>query len=270
MLFALILMATTPERAFLAEAAPKTLVFAGSGSNLAVTRVLAKVYMGRHPAIRIEIPASIGSKGGIRAVAEGAIDVGLASRPLKADERRLGLAVRPYARTAVVIGVHPTVEESGITADTLLGILTGHQTQWNNRQEIVVLIREPGDSSIWVLEKGIPGFKEVFQDAWTSRRWIALFSDQKMNRMLAGTPHAIGITDLGSITAGNWAIKPLAFDGVLPSVQNIDSQAYRLTKLLRFVFHGERLPPEAAEFMDFVHSADGKDLLRHNGYAPID
>jgi ABC-type phosphate transport system substrate-binding protein len=42
-------------------------------------------------AIRIAVPPSIGSSGAIRAVADGAIDVGLVTRPLTEAEKRLGL-----------------------------------------------------------------------------------------------------------------------------------------------------------------------------------
>lgn len=68
------------------ERPSSSLIIAGSGSNLAITRVLAREFIRRHPEITLDIPASIGSKGGIRAVAEGAIDVGLASRPLNASK----------------------------------------------------------------------------------------------------------------------------------------------------------------------------------------
>ncbi len=49
---------------------------AGSGSNLPVTRALVEAYRREHPSARLVVHESIGSTGGVRAVAEGAIDLG--------------------------------------------------------------------------------------------------------------------------------------------------------------------------------------------------
>jgi len=111
-----------PARDSAAEAPANPLVFAGSGGNLALTRVLVEAYAKVRPEIKIDVPASIGSSGAIRAAAEGAMSVGLIARPLKDEEQKLGLTVLPYARTVIVIGVHPTVADDGITSEDLVRI----------------------------------------------------------------------------------------------------------------------------------------------------
>jgi phosphate transport system substrate-binding protein len=105
-----------------AEAPTGPLIFAGSGTNLAITRLQAEAHKRVRPEITIEVPKSIGSGAGIQAAADGAIAVGLISRPVKEDEKRLGLTVLPYARTVLVIGVHPTVPDDNITFDDLINI----------------------------------------------------------------------------------------------------------------------------------------------------
>ena len=67
--------------------APSPLIAAGSGVNLGITRLLAKAFMNRHPRITIQVPGSIGTKGAISAVMDGAITFGLISRSLKEDEK---------------------------------------------------------------------------------------------------------------------------------------------------------------------------------------
>ncbi|MBI4590698.1 MAG: hypothetical protein HY725_17875 [Candidatus Rokubacteria bacterium] len=57
--------------AWAGEAPPDPLVFAGSGSNLAPIRLLTQAFGRVRPEIRIDVPASIGSTGGIRAAAGG-------------------------------------------------------------------------------------------------------------------------------------------------------------------------------------------------------
>jgi ABC-type phosphate transport system substrate-binding protein len=43
---------------------------------------------------------------------------------------------------------------------------------------------------------------------------------------------------------------------------------YPLVKPLIFVFHQEKLPPAAREFLAFVRSQEGKKIMRTNGYLP--
>ena len=178
-----------------------SLVFAGSGSNLPITRKLVRAYNRSHGGIRIDIPASIGSTGAIRAVADGAIALGLVSRPLLGDEKKLGLAVERYALTATVIGVHPGVVDDTITFQELVDVYRGTKNRWKDGKAIIVLTREPGDSTIDILENGVPGFRTAFRESQRARRWLVIYSDQEMNRHLESTPYGIGFSDSGAITA---------------------------------------------------------------------
>lgn len=253
----------------MAGPAPGTpLVFAGSGTNLPIVRVLAQAFRRSHPGITIDVPASIGTTSGIRAAADGAIAIGLISRPLKEDEKGLGLEVYNYARTPLIIGVHPSVAEDNVTFEELLDIYRGKKGKWKNGRDIVVLTREPGDSSIDVLVKGVPGFKGVYEESRLTKRWSILYKDLAMNETLAKTPFAIGLSDLGSVTIEKHAIKPLKINGVAPTLNNLAGGKYHLYKTLSFVYRKDKLPVEARSFIDFVRSQKGEKILKANGYLP--
>lgn len=251
-----------------AEEKKTRLLFAGSGSNLPIVRVLAKEFQKSHPAVSIEVPPSIGSSSAIRAAADGAVALGLISRPLKESEKGLGLTTVDFARTPLVIGVHPSVPDNGITFAELNDIYRGKQNRWSNGREIIVLTREPGDSSIEVLVKGVPGFREAYDESQKAKRWCTLLKDIVMNETLARTPSAIGLSDLGAIAIEKHAIKPLDVNGVAPTIKNLESGKYPLFKTLTFVFRSERVPPDAKKFMAFVLSREGKKILRANGCLP--
>ncbi|KAF0219877.1 MAG: phosphate transport system substrate-binding [Geobacteraceae bacterium] len=244
------------------------LVFAGSGTNLPIVRILAEEFQKRHPEIHIEVPASIGSTSGIRAAADGAIALGLISRPLKENEKGLGLEVATYARTPLIIGVHQTVAEDNISYAEILDIYRGKKNRWKDGRDIVVLTRESGDSTIEVMEKGVPGFKEVYDESQKAKRWTPLLKDLEMNQTLAKTPHAIGFSDLGALTVERHKIKPLKVNGVAPTLKNLQNGIYPLAKPLMFVFHREKLPATAKEFLAFVHSKEGAKIMKANGYLP--
>jgi phosphate transport system substrate-binding protein len=245
-----------------------TLVFAGSGTNLPIIRVLAKAFQRTHPGISIDVPASIGSASGIKAAADGAIAIGLISRPLKENEKGLGLEVRNFARTPIIIGVHPSVAEDNVTFEELLDIYRGKKGKWKDGREIVVLTREPGDSSIDALEKEVPGFKGVYEESRQAKRWSILYKDLVMNETLAKTPSAIGLSDLGSVTIEKHAIKPLKVNGVTPTTNNLAGGKYPLYKTLTFVYRKDKLPAGARPFIDFVRSKEGEKILKANGYLP--
>ena len=58
--------------------------------------------------IKIEVISGLGSRGAIRAVADGAIDIAISARQLTPEELPLGLTVVPIARTALVfVTSHP-------------------------------------------------------------------------------------------------------------------------------------------------------------------
>ena len=66
---------------------------AGSGSNLVLTRALAAAFRVHQADARLVVHDSIGSTGAVRAVSDGAISIGLIARPLREEERALGLDV---------------------------------------------------------------------------------------------------------------------------------------------------------------------------------
>lgn len=244
------------------------LIFAGSGSNLPIIRVLVQAFQRSHPGISIEVPASIGSSSGIRAAADGAIALGLISRPLRESEKGLGLDVVTFAHTPLIIAVHPSVTEEEISSAAIIDIYRGKKRTWRDGAEIIVLTREPGDSTIEALTKSVPEFGAVYEESMKAKRWAVLLNDLDMVQFLAKTPHAIGFTDLGALTVGQQRIKPLRVNGVAPTLENVQAQKYPLVKPLLFVYHQEKLPPAAREFLDFVRSPEGAGILRANGYLP--
>lgn len=250
-------------------AQPVGLTVAGSGVNLGITRLLANAFTAEHPNITIAIPGSIGTRGAIKAASEGAIALGLISRPLKDEEKAQGLVEHPYARTAIVLGAHPSVKDETISSEELVNIYRGAKTSWLDGNQIVVQAREQSDSGFLVLESTIPGFKEAYAESHEAKRWTLYFNDQEANQALASVPFAIGVTDLGMIATDRLAIKVLRFNGIEPSVATLRQGTYPLVRQLAFVYRNGSLSPEAKLFVDFVASKAGSDILQTKDYLPV-
>lgn len=251
-----------------AEDGRKDFIFAGSGTNTLMTEVLVKAFVARHPDIPIKILPGIGSTGGIKAVHKGKIALGLAARPLRGIEQTWNLKVLPYARTVVVFGANPAVPDDNLSAQDVRDIYLGKRSKWSDGSTIIVLAREEGDSGADILMKAIPGFKVILENVWRSGIWRIEYRDGDCNISIAKIKNALGWTDLGSIQIGNHKIKPLKFNGISPTTENMMSGKYPLYKELSFVYQ-EPLPEPLRKFFAFVKSAEGAEMMRKNGYVAI-
>jgi phosphate transport system substrate-binding protein len=238
---------------------------AGSGSNLPTTRALTEAYVdsgGKRPVVH----ASIGSGGGLRALLDGAIDIALISRPLSDRDRAQGLIETPYAQMPVFVAVHATVPVEEISVDDLLRIYRGDLQQWPDGTPIVVLQREPGDSSHSALDRVLPQFAAVNDRAYRQGRWQVLYHDASMLEALQNIEGAIGLQGSGR-GPGASGYRILRVDGVPPTVESVESDRYPFSKTLAFVTVG---PPsgEVAAFIDFATGAAGAEVIRQWGASP--
>jgi phosphate transport system substrate-binding protein len=232
-------------------------------------RLLVTAFHEAHPDINVEV-RTVGSTNGIWLAASGAVPVGLVSRPLRDTEQQLGLTVLPYARTALVLGVHPSVGEDRITSDQLLAIYRGGETRWRGGQRVALLTRERGDSDVQVLSRAMPGFDRAYAEGVRAQHATVLYSERQMVGALATRLYALGLTDLGTLTTERLSIRVLALNGVAPTVEAVARGSYPLVKTLAFVFKPERLTDEARALLGFVRSPENMRLLREHGYVPVE
>ncbi|MCA9690661.1 MAG: substrate-binding domain-containing protein [Myxococcales bacterium] len=243
-------------------------LIAGSGSNLPITRRLVTAFLRTRPRAELVVFESIGSTGGVKATYDGVVDLGLISRPLRASERRLALTRIPYARVAVVFAVNRGVRDHSIHGDDLVAIYEGARRQWSDGQRIVVFQRERGDSSQEAVAEVLPAFANANEEAYDADMWRVVYHDRAMQEALTSTPGAIGLADLGAVLGDAVPVKLLAIDGITPTPETVASGAYPFFKDLAFVSRG---PPAglAAEFLEFVASPAGQQIIRESGGAPL-
>jgi len=239
---------------------------AGSGSNLPITRALSTPFAlveSQHAVVH----ASIGSGGGVQALLDGVIDIALVSRPLRDGEREQGLVMTPYARVPIVVAVHANVPDARITREELVEIFDGRRRTWSDGSPIVVLQREPGDSSHAAVDRVVPGFAEANERAYRESRWRVLNRDDAMREALADTRGAIGLFGEGAIPS-SLPIKALAVDDVLPSPASLRDGSYPLHKDFGFVTR-DAPRGDAAAFIAFALSPEGRSIIEANGALPL-
>ena len=244
-------------------------IAAGTGTALPAVRLLAQAFERVQPAFELTVARSIGSSGAPLAVRDGAVALGLMSRPFKAAEG-LGLCAIPFARDILVVAAAPNVRDQGITSTQLVDLFAGRLKIWPATGiPLRVLQREATDSGSAVFEGLVPGLRETLARALTERRWRLLFHDGEMQEALLRTPGAVGLFDLGAIRAQGLPLQALAIDGVPPSPNAVASGRYPFAETLRFIERTDRAQATPlAAFLAFVRSPAGVAALAAAGYGP--
>ncbi len=230
---------------------------AGSGANVPLTRRLAAAFEGD-----AHVHDSVGSGGGLRALADGVVNLALVSRPLSARERA-DRRVVAYARTPIVFAVHRGVAARTVTTAQLEALFRG--TSWSDGTHPVLLLREPGDSAVEAVRAVSAGLAEAHDEAVAARRGAVLLSDARMRSEL-DVPDALGLTDLGQLRVARSNARALTIDGVAATLENMRAGRYPYSRELMFVARPD--DERAATFLDFVRSERGQAVIREAGYAP--
>jgi phosphate transport system substrate-binding protein len=188
---------------------PDTLLLAGSGAAIAPLSAIMAAYRREHPTARVEIAPSIGTGGALRALRDGAIDVGLAARPLSAKERR-GLQVSPLAEVPLVLATQrrtglPTPFDVGVAQ----ALLARRGARWPDGRPVLPLYRQRGDAVDKALQRSAPSLARVFATARAQRRGLTCYTDQQLARNLSGAPGALGVLDLGSLRLNKLPLRHL-------------------------------------------------------------
>jgi phosphate transport system substrate-binding protein len=257
-----------PEAAPPETSEPGTVRLLGTGAMTPLASRLAAAWSERHPELKIVVEPSVGSGGGVRAAADGAVDLGMISRPLSSSEQALGLVQMPVARDAVVIAAHPAISVEGLSVAELEALYAGRSEMFADGTRAVVLLRDAQESANLALERWLPSIEASRKEAYRTRRLRVLYHDDAMGSALASTPGAIGVFSLGAVRSVELRLRVLSIGGVRPSVESMADGSWRATRDLSFVLRPDRAA-RVRLFLEFVRSDEGQEIARRSGYLPL-
>ena len=87
-----------------------------------------------------------------------------------------------------------------------------------------------------------------------------------MMTSVAGDPYAIGYISLGSL---NDTVKAAKIDGAEATTENVANGSYKVARPFNIVTK-DGLSDVAKDFVDYIMSAGGQDIIEQNGYIKID
>lgn len=243
-----------------------SITIAGTGDSQYLLSQLGKAFEQKNKDIQILIPNSVGSGGGIKLLLAGRAELARIARPLKPKERAEGLQNRIFAYSPVVFVANlPQNCLDGITDQDFLGILKGEINNWRHfpncpDNKIYVANREDGDSSKSVLENQIPEIKAISTPAGRT-----LYSTPETYDTLNHYPYSFGYLPKSQIHKDNLTM--LKFNGLAPSIENVQQQKYKLTVPLGIVWNSTPTGP-IKRFLDFLFSQEARKVILEHGAVP--
>lgn len=239
----------------------------GTGAALGTMQRLAAGYQ-TAAGVEIRLLPSLGSSGGIKAVAEGAIDLGLSGRDLRPEERSRGLVALPFARTLLVFAAGPRAGVASMTHGEAARIYRGETVAWPSGERVRVVLRPRADVDT-ALVRAISAEMAAAVDAALDRPGMLMaVTNQECDEMLVRIPGAFGPSSLAEILTLERAPAALAWNGVTPTVEHLIDGSYPLVKDLFLVVRAPAAAP-VRRFAAFLASPEARRILQESGNLPL-
>lgn len=247
---------------FPAPVKAEEITIVGTGSGPLILKEIGKAFRQQNPDITINVPRSIGSGGGIKAVGNDEYLIGRVARGIKDNEKHYNLTYLPIARVPIVFYVNPNVPVDNLTNEQIIGIYSGKIFDWRevggHNARIKVVRRQEGDSSLSVLLQSFPHFK----DSPITEFSKTTYSDPDTIELVEKTPDTIAFGAYSDVMKRKVAV--LKMDGV----SAIDS-AYPYYGVFALVFKEKNRTGGLKAFIDFAASPATAGAIKKGGGLPV-
>ena len=246
--------------------AEEKIVIGGSGGLVDEMEELAKIYMAKNAADKIEvIPDPMSSTGGIEGVKNGRLTIGLVTLAPKAEEK---LVYRPVGRVMVGVGVNNASSLNGLSEAQICDIFSGKIKNWKELGatdgKIMVVARRKDDANDVEMRHKMSCFK----DLQVTAEAVYVVRGSELMDAVNKRREVIALINGGSNLLERPNIKPLVIDGIGPSIDAIRTGKYKFFNERGVITAGA---PKglAKRFLDFVSTAEAQKILLQRGMIPV-
>lgn len=259
---------------FFQVAAADKIRISGSTSVLPILAEASKQYRLLKPALTLTVTGG-GSGVGVASIGQGMSEIGMVSRDLTAKEfQRLQGKIKQIAvaRDAVAVAVSKAVYEGGVeslTLEQIAAIYRGKVRNWRDvggpDARILVIDKEPSRGTRHVFAKVVLGSEKARAPGAS----IITGSNNEEQAAIANSNNAIGMLSNAWL---NDKVRAVAIgrpgEAVWPSKENIANGRYPIQRDLNILIENkENLV--VAEFVDYLLSDQGQQIVEQVGYLPV-
>ena len=236
----------------------ETIRVGGTGGPLEAMRLAGEAFQKTNPQTNVAIVPGLGSRGGIKALQAGAVDVAVSATPVPAAEP--GLMSVELGRTPIIFATASPRPGAGVTTADLVEIYSGRRTTWPDGSRLRVILRPNGDSDTAFLRALSPAMDHAIDDGFKLPGVKIAATDQDAADAIGSIPGAFGVSTLLQVRAEARPLTPLPVSGVAPGLAALANGSYPYAKTLYLV---TRAPSSGAvqQYLGFLASPAGRELL---------
>lgn len=236
---------------------------AGGTAHIPVMKAAAIRIMSHNPDIHISI-AGGGSGVGIKQVGEGLVDIGNSGRKAKrAEISRYGLRMFKWAVDGVGIVVNPANKVRSLSQEQVVAIFAGKITNWQEvdgeDRKINLYTRDEASGTRAVF------WKKALNKGKLAKNANFVVSNGAMKAAVSQDPYAIGYVSVGHMDD---SLAGVAFDGIQPTLENVQSGKYPIARGLYSNTRGEPVGL-VKKFIDYLFTTEGQKIVAQKGFVPV-
>lgn len=235
---------------------------------------VAEAFRAKNPGTVFEIAAE-GSTTGIAAITDGTADIGMSSRRARPTEMSAALAkgvtMKPiivsYDAMAVIVNQNNPV--SKLTLRQVEQVFAGDVKDWS------AVGGNPGPFSIYTRNTSSGTYQDWKDLAMKKRDYAPASQKMAGNEQIAAevgkNPNGIGYVGIAYINApGVKVVGIVNKDGklVYPGAEVVHDKSYPYARPNFFYTNGDPVGL-AAQFIDYLLSAEGQDMVAKSGFVPV-
>lgn len=240
-----------------------TVSASGSTALLPLLKAAQEEFQKKNASVTINI-AGGGSFTGQNQAASGAVNIGNSDVGLQDSLKDKGLVEHKLVGIPFVFIANPSVSVESLTEQQVVGILTGTTTNWKEvggkDEKITIISRSKSSGSRATIEQVVLKGKSFTDNV------VIQDSNGALRAAVASTPGAIGYVDAAYVDK---TIKPLAYNGVKYSIENVTSGKYPIYTFGRMYTKGQ--PTGAIKaFIEYTTSKEFQETYAEKqGFVPI-
>jgi len=252
----------------------------GSDTMVNLGQAWAEAFNRLHPDVNIAVTGG-GSGTGIAALISGTCDIAESSRAVEDKEiqqaKANGVAFNQeiVGLDGIVVVVHPSNPVTSLTMDQLREIFMGNIKRWKVLGgadiPIVLLSREVNSGThIFFKEHVLRRSKKKATEEFSPGA-LMMPSSFSIAEEVAHNENAVGYYGLGYISPRQKVVA-VAKDGrspfIKPTIESVLANTYPISRPL-YLYTNGRPAGLVKDFVDFVYSKEGQDIVARTDFVPI-